>query len=152
VTGLVVKMGLSDVRYLLVVDEGWLFSQPPPGFSEPLVTSVARMYRKFGLALVIVAHDWGDLDPAYRRHAGWRLAMASSDPEYLGVTRSLMELGEVEIRWLSEGLRGRAVLRMAHRPHNFLLRVEPEDVARTDYWWGERPRLAEVYAARGSRK
>ncbi len=152
VTSLVVKMGLSDVRYLLVVDEGWLFSQPPPGFSEPLVTSVARMYRKFGLALVIVAHDWGDLDPAYRRHAGWRLAMASSDPEYLGVTRSLMELGEVEIRWLSEGLRGRAVLRMAHRPHNFLLRVEPEDVARTDYWWGERPRLAEVYAARGSRK
>ncbi|RLF02049.1 MAG: hypothetical protein DRK00_10555 [Thermoprotei archaeon] len=149
ITGLVLRRGLSDVRYLLVVDEGWLFSQPPPGFSEPLATSIARMYRKFGLALILVVHDWGDLDPAYRRHAGWRLAMASSSPEYLSVTRSLMELGEVELRWLSEGLRGRAVLRMAHRPHNFLLQVEPEEVARTDYWWRERPRLSRAYAAQG---
>jgi len=129
-----VERGLSEPRYLLVMDEAWLLSLPPPGGSESLATTISRMFRKFGLAVLLVAHDWSDIDPVYRKHSGWRIAMASSDPEYLSATASYLRLTPGEVRWLSEGIRGRAVLRMQHKPYSLPLQVEPPPAARTDYW------------------
>jgi len=139
------RMGLGDVRYLLVVDEGHLFMFNPPGMAEPALTTVSRIYRKFGLATVVLTHLWGDLDPKFRQNAGWRLALASSDPDYLTYTRTYMTLNDTEYKWLKDGIIGRGVLRQVHSRHNYLVNIEAEPIALTSYWWEKPPRVKEYY-------
>jgi hypothetical protein len=125
--------GLSEPRWMLIVDEGHLFMQPPRGLQEPLIATVARMLRKFGLAVVVLTHEWGDVPEIFRRTAGWRLALAHSDPDYVAMTRVYMALTPSELAWFQRGVRGRAVLRRGHEPHNILVEVEPVEEARTDW-------------------
>ncbi len=145
VVAVVRRMGLGDVRYLFVVDEGHLFMFNPPGMAEPALTTVSRIYRKFGLSVVVLTHLWGDLDPKFRQNAGWRLALASSDPDYLTYTRTYMTLNDTEYKWLKDGIIGRGVLRQVHSRHNYLVQVEAEPIALTSYWWKQPPRVREYY-------
>jgi len=125
--------GLSEPRWMLIVDEGHLFMQPPRGLQEPLLATVARMLRKFGLAVVVLTHEWSDVPEVLRRTAGWRLALAHSDPDYVAMTRVYMALTPGELAWFQRGVRGRAVLRRGHEPHNILVEIEPVEEARTDW-------------------
>ncbi len=125
--------GLSEPRWMLIVDEAHLFMQPPPGLQEPLVATVARMLRKFGLAVVVLTHEWGDVPEVLRRTAGWRLALAHSDPDYVAMTKVYMALTPSELAWFQRGVRGRAVLRRGHEPHNILVEIEPVEEARTEW-------------------
>jgi len=145
IVAVVRRMGLGDVRYLFVVDEAHLFMFNPPGMAEPLLTSVSRIYRKFGLATVVLTHLWGDLDPKFRQNAGWRLALASSDPDYLTYTRTYMTLNDTEYKWLKDGIIGRGVLRQIHSRHNYLVNIEAELIALTSYWWERKPEVKEYY-------
>jgi len=129
--------GLSEPRWMLIVDEGHLFARAPRGEAEAPATTVARMLRKFGLAVVVLTHDWHDADPAFLRHCGWRLALSHSDPQYVEETRVYMALTPSELAWFQRGVRGRAVLRRGFEPHNILVEIEPEEAAKP-----------EVYAAR----
>ena len=125
----VVAQGLSEPRWMLIVDEGHLFMVPPPGFSEPLVVTMARMLRKFGLAVVVLTHEWGDVPEQFRRAAGWKLALAHSDPDYVSMTRVYMALTTSELAWFQAGVRGRAILRRGHEPYNILVEIEPAAAA-----------------------
>lgn len=128
----VVSQGLNEPRWLLIVDEGHLFMQPSPGFSEPCVVTMARMLRKFGLAITILTHEWGDVPEGFRRAAGWKLALAHSDPDYVSMTHVYMALSASELTWFQRGIRGRAILRRGHEPHNILVEIEPIEEAKTD--------------------
>jgi len=125
--------GLSEPRWMLVVDEAHLFMQPPPGLQEPLLATVARMLRKFGLAVVVLTHEWSDVPEVLRRTAGWRLALAHSDPDYVAMTKVYMALTPSELAWFQRGVRGRAVLRRGHEPHNILVEIEPVEEAKTEW-------------------
>jgi hypothetical protein len=92
------------------------------------------MLRKFGLAVVVLTHDWHDADPAFLRHCGWRLALSHSDPNYVEETRVYMALTPTELSWFQRGVRGRAVLRRGHEPHNILIEVEPEELAKPEIY------------------
>lgn len=129
-----IERGLSEPEWLLIVDEGHMFMFPPRRSGEPPVVTVARMLRKFGLAVVVVTHDWADVSDVYIRHCGWKLAMSHSDPRYVSDTEYYLNLRPEERTWFSRGLQGRAVLRRSHEPHNVLVEVEPVDEARTDFW------------------
>ena len=145
IVAVVRRMGLGDVRYMLVVDEGHLFMFNPPGMAEPALTTVSRIYRKFGLSVVVLTHLWGDLDPKFRQNSGWRLALASSDPDYLTYTRTYMTLNDTEYKWLKDGIIGRGVLRQVHSRHNYLVNIEAEPIALTSYWWERPPKVKEYY-------
>jgi len=125
--------GLSEPRWMLIVDEAHLFMQPPPGLQEPLLATVARMLRKFGLAVVVLTHEWSDVPEVLRRTAGWRLALAHSDPDYVAMTKVYMALTPSELAWFQRGVRGRAVLRRGHEPHNILVEIEPVEEAKTEW-------------------
>ncbi len=118
-------LGLSEPRWLLIVDEAHLFMRPPEGYLEPEVVTTARMLRKFGLAVVLLTHDWGDVPESFRRTAGWKLALSHSDPDYISLTQIYMALSPSELAWLRRGIRGRAVLRRGLEPHNILVEIEP---------------------------
>ena len=130
----VLAEGLSEPRWMLIVDEGHLFARAPRGEAEAPATTVARMLRKFGLAVVVLTHDWHDADPAFLRHCGWRLALSHSDPNYVEETRVYMALTPTELSWFQRGVRGRAVLRRGHEPHNILIEVEPEELAKPEIY------------------
>jgi len=121
--------GLSDVKYMLFIDEAHLFSRPPTLERESEITTMARMLRKFGLAIVLIAHDFRDLDPVFIRHAGWRMAMSHSDPQYVNDAIYYFDMHPSEITWFRRGIRGRAILRRGFEPWNVLVEVEPEKVA-----------------------
>jgi nucleoside-triphosphatase THEP1 len=126
--------GLSEPRWMLIVDEAHLLARPLRGEVESPVATVARMLRKFGLAVVLLTHDWRDIDDSYVRHCGWRLALSHSDPSYVEDTRVYMALTPGELSWFQRGLRGRAVLRRGFEPHNILVEVEPADIARPEVY------------------
>lgn len=128
-----IARGLSEPRWLLIVDEGHLFMLPPPGYTEPFVVTMARMLRKFGLAVVILTHEWSDVPEAFRRVAGWKLALSHSDPDYVAMTRVYMALTPLELSWFQAGIVGRAVLRRGHEPYNILVEIEPVEEAKTDW-------------------
>ncbi|MEM1567489.1 MAG: DUF87 domain-containing protein [Thermofilaceae archaeon] len=128
-----IARGLSEPRWLLIVDEGHLFMLPPPGYTEPLIVTMARMLRKFGLAVVMLTHEWGDVPEAFRRVAGWKLALSHSDPDYVSMTQVYMALTPIEVSWFQAGVVGRAVLRRGHEPYNILVEIEPVEEARTDW-------------------
>ncbi|MEM2409256.1 MAG: hypothetical protein QXF87_01960, partial [Thermofilaceae archaeon] len=128
-----IARGLSEPRWLLIVDEGHLFMLPPPGYTEPLIVTMARMLRKFGLAVVMLTHEWGDVPEAFRRVAGWKLALSHSDPDYVSMTQVYMALTPIELSWFQAGIVGRAVLRRGHEPYNILVEIEPVEEARTDW-------------------
>ena len=130
----VLAQGLSEPRWMLVVDEAHLFARPLRGEAESPAATMARMLRKFGLALVMLTHDWRDVDDAYVRHCGWRLALSHSDPSYVEDTRVYMALAPSELSWFQRGLRGRAVLRRGFEPHNILVEVEPVELARPEIY------------------
>jgi len=133
----VLNRGLSEPRWLLIVDEAHLFARPLRGEAESPVTTMARMLRKFGLAVVLLTHDWRDVDSAFIRHCGWHLALSHSNQSYVEDTRVYLGLTPSELSWFQRGMRGRAVLRRGLDPHNILVEIEPEEIAR-----------AEVYSAR----
>jgi hypothetical protein len=126
--------GLSEPRWMLIVDEAHLFARPLRGEAESPAATMARILRKFGLALVMLTHDWRDVDDSYVRHCGWRLALSHSDPSYVEDTRVYMALTPSELSWFQRGLRGRAVLRRGFEPHNILVEVEPAEVARPEVY------------------
>ncbi|MEM1810766.1 MAG: DUF87 domain-containing protein [Thermofilaceae archaeon] len=130
----VIAQGLAEPRWMLIVDEGHLFARPTRLEMESPLATMARMLRKFGLAVVLVTHDWSDVDDAYREHAGWRLALSHSDPQYIEKTQVYMALTPSELTWFRRGVRGRGVLRRGFEPHNILLEIEPAEGARTDYY------------------
>jgi hypothetical protein len=125
----VLQRGLSGVKYMLFVDEAHLFAKPPHLERETELTTMARMLRKFGLAIVLIAHDFRDLDPVFIRHAGWRMAMSHSDPQYVNDAVYYFGMLPSEITWFRRGIRGRAILRRGFEPWNVLVEVEPEKVA-----------------------
>ncbi|MEM0267548.1 MAG: DUF87 domain-containing protein [Thermofilaceae archaeon] len=131
----VISLGLSEPRWMLIVDEGHLFARPTRLEMESPIATMARMLRKFGLAVVLVTHDWSDVDDAYREHAGWRLALSHSDPQYIEKTQVYMALTPSELTWFRRGVRGRGVLRRGFEPHNILLEIEPAEGARTDFYY-----------------
>jgi len=126
------QLGLSEVRWFLVIDEAHYFSKPPHLERETEITRMARITRKFGLAIVLVAHDFKDLDEVFARHAGWKLAMSHSDPLYVLDAYHFFSLRPEEVTWFSRGIRGRAILRRGIEPWNILLEVEPEEIAKTE--------------------
>jgi hypothetical protein len=126
--------GLSEPRWMLIVDEAHLFARPLRGEAESPAATMARMLRKFGLALVMLTHDWRDVDDSYVRHCGWRLALSHSDPSYVEDTRVYMALTPSELSWFQRGLRGRAVLRRGFEPHNILVEIEPAEIARPEVY------------------
>jgi hypothetical protein len=130
----VLAQGLSEPRWMLIVDEAHLLARPLRGEVESPAATMARMLRKFGLALVMLTHDWRDVDDAYVRHCGWRLALSHSDPSYVEDTRVYMALAPSELAWFQRGLRGRAVLRRGFEPHNILVEVEPAEIARPEVY------------------
>jgi hypothetical protein len=130
----VLAQGLSEPRWMLIVDEAHLFARPLRGEAESPAATMARMLRKFGLALVMLTHDWRDIDDSYVRHCGWRLALSHSDPSYVEDTRVYMALTPSELSWFQRGLRGRAVLRRGFEPHNILVEVEPAEIARPEVY------------------
>ena len=130
----VLQHGLQEPRWLLVVDEAHLFARPPRLERESEVSTVARMLRKFGLALVLVTHSWSDVDDVYIHHCGWRLALSHSDPKYVSDTQYYMSLTQAELTWFQRGIRGRAVLRRGFEPHNILVEIEPEEVAKPEVY------------------
>ena len=125
----VLQRGLSGVKYMLFIDEAHLFARPPTLEREAETTTMARMLRKFGLAIVLIAHDFRDLDPVFIRHAGWRMAMSHSDPQYVNDAIYYFGMLPSEITWFRRGVRGRAILRRGFEPWNVLVEVEPEKVA-----------------------
>jgi hypothetical protein len=129
----VLNRGLSEPRFLLIVDEAHLFAKPPRFERETELTTMARMLRKFGLAILLVAHDFKDIDDTFLRHAGWRIAMSHSDPQYVSDAAHYFEMQPAEVTWFRRGIRGRAVLRRGFEPWNVLLEVQPEEVAKTEY-------------------
>ncbi|MEM1522399.1 MAG: DUF87 domain-containing protein [Thermofilum sp.] len=131
----VIAQGLSEPRWMLIVDEGHLFARPTRLEMESPLATMARMLRKFGLAVVLVTHDWSDVDDAYREHAGWRLALSHSDPQYIEKTQIYMSLTPSELTWFRRGVRGRGVLRRGFEPHNILVEIEPKEGARTDFYY-----------------
>jgi len=128
------QQGLSEPRWILIVDEAHLFARPLRGEAESPAATMARMLRKFGLALLMLTHDWRDVDDSYVRHCGWRLAMSHSDPQYVEDTRVYMALTPTELSWFQRGVRGRAVLRRGFEPHNILVEVEPAELARPEVY------------------
>jgi hypothetical protein len=126
--------GLSEPRWMLIVDEAHLFARPLRGEAESPAATMARMLRKFGLALVMLTHDWRDVDDSYVRHCGWRLALSHSDPSYVEDTRVYMALTPSELSWFQRGLRGRAVLRRGFEPHNILVEVEPLEISKPEIY------------------
>jgi hypothetical protein len=127
----VLQRGLSGVKYMLFVDEAHLFAKPPHLERETELTTMARMLRKFGLAIVLIAHDFRDLDPVFIRHAGWRIAMSHSDPQYVNDAIYYFGMMPSEATWFRRGVRGRAILRRGFAPWNVLVEIEPEEVAMT---------------------
>jgi hypothetical protein len=128
----VLNRGLSEPKYLLIIDEAHLFAKPPHLERETELTTMARMLRKFGLTILLVAHDFKDIDDTFLRHAGWRIAMSHSDPRYVRDAEHYFDMLPAEITWFRRGIRGRAVLRRGFEPWNILLEVEPEEVAKTE--------------------
>jgi len=128
----VLNRGLSEPKFLLIVDEAHLFAKPPHLERETELTTMARMLRKFGLAIVLVAHDFKDIDDTFLRQAGWRIAMSHSDPRYVNDAEHYFSMLPAEVTWFSRGIRGRAVLRRGIEPWNILLEVEPEEIAKTE--------------------
>lgn len=131
------SQGLSEPKWLLIMDEGHLFIVPPPGFLEPSIATVARTLRKFGLAVVLLTHEWGDVPESMRRTVGWKLALSHSDPDYVEMTRVYMAFTPSEVAWFQRGVRGRAILRRGHEPYNILVEIEPIEEARTDWAYGK---------------
>ena len=129
------EKGLTKIRYLLIVDEAHLFAKPMAEFGEPLTTTVARIYRKFGVALMLLTHSWSDVDEVYRNFCGYTLALGASQPDYLSYTRLYMGLDSSAINWLKRGEPGNAVLKRIYTPHPVLLKIIPEDIALTE--WSE---------------
>jgi hypothetical protein len=129
----VLNRGLSEPKYLLIIDEAHLFAKPPHLERETEVTTMARMLRKFGLAILLVAHDFKDIDDTFLRHAGWRIAMSHSDPQYVQDAIYYFSMLPAEATWFRRGIVGRAVLRRGFEPWNVLLEVQPEEVAKTEY-------------------
>jgi len=130
----VLQQGLSEPRWMLIVDEAHLLAKPLRGEVESPAATMARMLRKFGLALVMLTHDWRDIDDSYVRHCGWKLALSHSDPSYVEDTRVYMALTPAELSWFSRGIRGRAVLRRGFEPHNILVEIEPAEIARPEVY------------------
>jgi nucleoside-triphosphatase THEP1 len=130
----VLQQGLSEPRWMLIVDEAHLLAKPLRGEAESPAATMARMLRKFGLALVMLTHDWRDIDDSYIRHCGWKLALSHSDPSYIEDTRVYMALTPAELSWFSRGIRGRAVLRRGFEPHNILVEIEPAEIARPEVY------------------
>jgi len=128
----VLNRGLSEPKFLLIVDEAHLFAKPPRLERETELTTMARMLRKFGLAIVLVAHDFKDIDDTFLRHAGWRIAMSHSDPRYVNDAEHYFSMLPAEVTWFRRGVRGRAILRRGFEPWNILLEVEPEEIAKTE--------------------
>jgi len=89
--------------------------------------------RKFGLAVVVLTHEWGDVPETLRRVAGWKHDLSHSDPDYVSMTRVYMGLSTYELEWFQRGVRGRAVLRRGSEPYNILVEIEPVEEARTDF-------------------
>jgi len=129
-----IRCGLSEPRWMLIVDEAHLFARPLRGEVEAPATTIARMMRKYGLAVVLLTHGWMDVDRLYVETAGWRLALSHSDPSYVNDTYSYMALTASELSWFQRGIRGRALLRRGHEPHNILVEVEPAEVARPEIY------------------
>lgn len=127
------EKGLTKIRYLLIVDEAHLFAKPSHEFGEPLTTTVARIYRKFGVALMLLTHSWSDVDEVYRNFCGYTLALGASQPDYLSYTRLYMGLDSSAINWLKRGEPGNAVLKRIYTPHPVLLKIIPEDIALTEW-------------------
>jgi len=127
------EKGLTKIRYLLIVDEAHLFAKPMAEFGEPLTTTVARIYRKFGVALMLLTHSWSDVDEVYRNFCGYTLALGASQPDYLSYTRLYMGLDSSAINWLKRGEPGNAVLKRIYTPHPVLLKIIPEDIALTEW-------------------
>ena len=127
------QKGLTKIRYLLIVDEAHLFAKPSHEFGEPLTTTVARIYRKFGVALMLLTHSWSDVDEIYRNFCGYTLALGASQPDYLSYTRLYMGLDSSAINWLKRGEPGNAVLKRIYTPHPVLLKIIPEEIALTEW-------------------
>ena len=127
------EKGLTKIRYLLIIDEAHLFAEPSHEFGEPLTTTVARIYRKFGVALMLLTHSWSDVDEVYRNFCGYTLALGASQPDYLSYTRLYMGLDSSAINWLKRGEPGNAVLKRIYTPHPVLLRIVPEEIALTEF-------------------
>ena len=127
------EKGLTKIRYLLIIDEAHLFAKPSHEFGEPLTTTVARIYRKFGVALMLLTHSWSDVDEVYRNFCGYTLALGASQPDYLSYTRLYMGLDSSAINWLKRGEPGNAVLKRIYTPHPVLLRIVPEEIALTEF-------------------
>jgi nucleoside-triphosphatase THEP1 len=130
----VIAKGVQEPKWLLIVDEAHLFSRPPLREREAEVVTLARMLRKFGLAVILITHDWRDVDETYIRHCGWKLALSHSSPEYVQDTAFYMSLTPSELTWFQRGLRGRAVLRRGFEPHNVMLEIEPEEYAKPEVY------------------
>jgi hypothetical protein len=92
------------------------------------------MMRKYGLAVVLLTHGWMDVDRMFVATAGWRLALSHSDPSYVDDTRSYMNMTPHELSWFQRGIRGRALLRRGHEPHNILVEIEPAEIARPEVY------------------
>jgi len=127
------EKGLTKIRYLLTVDEAHLFAKPMAEFGEPLTTTVARIYRKFGVALMLLTHSWSDVDEVYRNFCGYTLALGASQPDYLSYTRLYMGLDSSAVNWLKRGEPGNAVLKRIYTPHPVLLKIIPEEIALTEW-------------------
>jgi DNA helicase HerA-like ATPase len=119
----VLNRGLSEPKFLLIVDEAHLFAKPPHLERETELTTMARMLRKFGLAIVLVAHNFKDIDDTFLTQAGWRIAMSHSDPRYVNDAEHYFSLRPEEVTWFSRGVRGRTILRRG---------FEPEEIAKTE--------------------
>jgi hypothetical protein len=49
------------------------------------------------------------------------------------MTKVYMALTPSELAWFQRGVRGRAVLRRGHEPHNILVEIEPVEEAKTEW-------------------
>jgi hypothetical protein len=129
-----IRSGLSEPRWMLIVDEAHLFARPLRGEPEAPATTIARMMRKYGLAVVLLTHGWMDVDRMFVATAGWRLALSHSDPSYVNDTYTYMNMTSSELSWFQRGVRGRALLRRGHEPHNILVEIEPAEIARPEVY------------------
>ena len=128
------SMGLSKPRYMLIVDEAHLFAKPRVEYGEPIVTTIARIYRKFGVAVTLLTHSWSDVDETFRNFCGYTIALGASQPDYIAQCRLYLGLDTTAVQWLKRGEPGNAVLKRIYTPHPILVKIVPEEIALTDYW------------------
>ena len=107
-----VKKGIVHrPELLLILDEAHRYVELRPFVeTQSFITGMARVVRKYAVAVVILTQRVHDVESAAREQIGWKIALPGSSSTYLNSVAEVWGANETQLGWLASANVGRALV------------------------------------------